>query len=111
YAYAAAWCKVKTTVTRSVDAEGKVTEYNPPLVMYEDCPIIVREDGLVFTDGSVPRARPLAELGLPVRLPATVPPGCAWSGAGVKRYLAGDYPDPAEVFRRLVGVVDHFIDF
>src|SRR5439155_25636373 len=111
HAYAAAWCKVKTTVTRTVDPEGKVREYDPPLVKVEDCLMIVREDGLVFTDGQVPDARPLADLGLPVRLPATVPTGCAWSGAGVKRYLARDYPVPAEVFRRLASVVDHFIDF
>src|SRR5262249_37386269 len=34
-----------------------------------------------------------------------------WSGAGVKRYLAGERPDPAEVFGRLAEAVDRFIDF
>jgi hypothetical protein len=111
-AYAAAWVQVRVTTARSVDAAGHAVEHNPPLVRVEDRLVVVRGDGTAFADGgSIPGARPLAELGLPVRLSAPPPPGRGWSGAGLKRYLAGERPDPAEVFGRLVAVVDRFIDF
>ena len=73
--------------------------------------LIVTSDGLLYSDESVPDARPLAELGTPVRLTSPPPPGRGWSGAGVKRYLAGERPDPAEVLGRIKSVVDRFIDF
>jgi hypothetical protein len=112
HAYAAAWCKVRVTTSRSVDSAGHVVDHDPPLVQVEDRVVIVRADGGAFADGGlVPGARPLAALGLPVRLPHPLPPGRGWSGAGVKRYLAGEGPDPAEVFGRLVAVVDRFLDF
>ena len=31
--------------------------------------------------------------------------------AGVKRFLAGERPEPAEVFGRIVSAVNHFLDF
>src|SRR5262249_23002375 len=46
-----------------------------------------------------------------VSLPTTLETRHAWSGAGVKRYLAGHRPDPAEVFARVVRVIDQFVDF
>jgi hypothetical protein len=111
-AFAAAWCKVRLATSRCVDAAGRVVEHDPPLVAIEDRLVVVRGDGAAFADGGlVPGARPLADLGLPVRLPHSPPPSCGWSGAGVKRYLAGERPDPAEVFARLQGVVDRFMDF
>jgi len=111
--YAAAWCQVRVETTRTVDqATGAVTEHNPPVVRFQDCLVIIRDDGQAFADDvCLPGVRPIAELGLPVRLPNPVQPGRGWSGAGVKRYLAGERPDPAEVFRRLVSVVDSFLDF
>jgi hypothetical protein len=108
-AYAAAWLKVRRSCARSVK-DGQVVEHEPPLVTVEDSLVIVRDDGQAFADG-LPSARPLAELGLPVCLPSPPPPGRGWSGAGVKRYQAGERPDPADVFRRLVAVVDAFVDF
>jgi hypothetical protein len=111
-AYAATWCQLQVTVRSDVNAKtGTVTEYNPPLVRQEQCLLIVRDDGQVFSDAGVLRARPLAELGLSVCLEATPVPGREWSGAGVKRYQAGDRPKPVEVFGRVVSVVDRFIDF
>jgi hypothetical protein len=112
-AYAAAWCQVQNTTVRSVNQQtGQVTEHNPPLVKIEDRLVVVTEDGHLFSNGGgVPGARPISELGLPVSLPATIPPGRGWSGAGVKSYVKGERPAPAEVFARLVTVVDRFIDF
>jgi hypothetical protein len=111
-AYAAAWCQAKVTMTQGLDAAGNVVKHDPPLVQVQDCLVVVREDGVAFADGAAfPGAQPLAQLGLPVRLPHRPAPGRGWSGAGVKRYLAGERPDPAEVFARLKAVVDRFIDF
>jgi hypothetical protein len=106
HAYAASWVPVERCTRRTADG----VEHDPPLVTVEDVLVVVRDDGALFGDGA-PGARPLADLGLPVRLPSPVPPGRGWSGAGLKRYLAGQRPDPAEVFGRLTGVVDHFLDF
>jgi hypothetical protein len=113
-AYAAAWVHVGRTTRRTVDPEsGQVTDHDPPLVTVESILIIIRDDGRTYADpgAGVPGARPLDELGLAVCLPAPPPPDRAWSGAGVKRYVAGERPVPAEVFRRLVRVVDRYIDF
>jgi hypothetical protein len=110
--YATTWCKVRIRTTRSVNAAGDVTEHNPPLVKVDGRLVVVTDDGRYFADGGgIDGARPLGELGLPVSLPATPPPGREWSGAGVKRYIAGDRPAAAEVFARVVQAVDHFIDF
>jgi hypothetical protein len=112
-AYAAAWCQARLVTRRSVDPDTlRVREHSPPLETVEERLVIVRDDGAAFTDGAgLPGARPLAEMGLPVRLSAPVRPGRGWSGAGVKRYLAGERPDPANVFGRVVSVVCRYLDF
>jgi hypothetical protein len=111
-AYCAAWVPLERTTSRSVDpASGAIQQHNPPLVTVDDVLLIVAGDGTLYADPEAPNARRFADLGLVVRLPAAPPPERGWSGAGVKRYLAGERPDPAEVFARLVSVVDRFIDF
>jgi hypothetical protein len=109
-AYAAAWVPVRHSVSQSIVA-GAPVKHDPPLVTVEDVLLIVAEDGALYADGNAPGARRLADLGLPVRLPATPPPERGWSGAGVKRYLAGERPRPADVFGRVASVVDHYLDF
>jgi hypothetical protein len=109
-AYAAAWVPVQRTETQGVVA-GEVVKHDPPLVTVAEVLLIVADDGTLYAAGDAPGARPLRELGLLVRLPSPPPPERGWSGAGVKRFLAGERPDPAEVFRRLVSVVDRFLDF
>jgi hypothetical protein len=112
HAYAATWLPVRRTVSRSVDREsGALTIHTPPLVTVEDTLLVVRDDGQLYTDAPDLGAAPLAELGLLVRLPFVPPPDRCWSGAGVKRFLAGERPEPADVFWRVVSVVDAFIDF
>lgn len=75
--------------------------------------IVVRADGQVFTDTALVGALPLGELGLTVRFSTDNAPddSRSWSGAGVKRYLGGERPCPADVFGRLCAVVDAFLDF
>jgi hypothetical protein len=109
-AYAAAWVPLKTTLTQSV-VNRAVVKHDPPLVTVEDVLLVVGDDGTLFADGGVPDARPLAELAMPVHLPTAPAPGRGWSGAGVKRFFAGERPGPAEVFARVASVVDAFIDF
>jgi hypothetical protein len=113
-AYAAAWLYAQVTVRQSVDREtGDATTYDPPLVRTESFLVVVRDDGQAFTEqpSLLPDAKPLSELRLAVSLPTQPPPDRTWSGAGVKRFLAGERPDPAELFGRVVGVVDRYIDF
>jgi hypothetical protein len=115
-AYAVAWLSVRVEVRQRTDPKtGEVRTYNPPLVTSALKPAVVRSDGAVFADGvPLPGVSRPEELGLELAegLQSTpVPPDRAWSGAGVKRFIAGEHPDPAEVFRRIVSVVDTFMDF
>jgi hypothetical protein len=71
----------------------------------------VRDDGALFSDGQVPNAQPFSQLGLEVKVPMRPASSSCWSGAGRKRYLAGDRPRPDAVFDQVVAVVDWFIDF
>jgi hypothetical protein len=92
-AYAAAWppCKRGNESVRSL--------------------VLVRKDGQLFTDVGLAAAQPIASLGFEVCLREIPPPDKTWSGAGIKRYVAGARPDPAEVFARLVTGSDYFLDF
>jgi hypothetical protein len=98
--YAVAWCQARRDVR---NADGTAAS------SVEDSQVIVQDDGVAF--GSLPNACPISTLGMPVSLPYRPVPGRGWSGAGVKRYLAGERPNPAEVVARLKAVVDTFIDF
>jgi hypothetical protein len=111
HAYAAAWLHARTTVSHGVDKFGAPVTYDPPRVENSQVLAVVRDDGQAFSDGPVPDALPLADLGVEVRLPSPVPPGRGWSGAGVKRFLKGERPEVADVFRRVTLVVDAHIDF
>jgi hypothetical protein len=113
-AYAAAWLPVRVTVRQSVDPKtGQIVRYDPPRVNDQTALAVLRDDGAAFAD--LPRAlagvAPLARLALEVRLPAQPPADRCWSGAGVKRFLAGERPGPADVFWRAAAVVDRFMDF
>jgi hypothetical protein len=112
-AYAAAWVHVQTTVTKQVNRQtGEVTIYDPPQVKSEPVLAIVQGDGQVYCDAEAfPGALPLAQLGLTVTLPSAPAPNRCWSGAGVKRLRTGKRPHPAEVFKRVRAVADHFLDF
>ena len=73
--------------------------------------VVVRDDGVLFGDVPTPGARPPSELGLAVRIATSLPEGREWNAAGVKRYVAGQRPDPANVFHRTVAVIDRFVHF
>jgi hypothetical protein len=106
--YAAIWPYVKETRTETLDKQGNVVRLPQPEVTTEQRLFIVRDDGVVFGDGG---HKPLADLGLDVRLPEMPLPEKLWMAASVKAYRKGVRPDPAMTFRHVVSVVDRFIDF
>jgi hypothetical protein len=110
-AYAAAWPIVETVTRQTVDPKtGGIKRHDPPLKQSASRLAIIRDDGCLFCDG-VPDATPLAQLGLEVSLPSPIPSDRSWSGAGVKRFRLSDRPDPADVFHRVICVIDSFMDF
>jgi hypothetical protein len=113
-AYAGAWLHFQITVKAETDPEtGQVTYYDPPRVRVKTNLVIVRGDGRIFADPSLrlPNALPIGDLKLEIALPLPPLSSRAWSGAGVKRFLAGERPDPAVVFRQCKGVAGRFMDF
>jgi hypothetical protein len=109
--YAASWVPIERTTTQGFDPNGGIVKYDPPLVTVAEVLVIVASDGTLYTDADLPSARPLGELKLQIQLPTKLHPDCGWSGAGLKRYLSGDRPDPADLFGRVKSVADRFIDF
>jgi hypothetical protein len=107
-AYAAAWLPVRVTRRERVLKNGETLPCDPPMVSAENRLFIVSQDGLIFGEGG---DRPLDELPFQVRLPEIPRSSRTWSSAGVKAYHKGLRPNPSDVFRRLVDVVDRFIDF
>jgi len=111
HAYAATWAHARVTRTESQNAKGEIVRHDPPLVTTEQRLVVTREDGHIFADGRGVGDEQLDALGFDVRLPEIPPADRLWSVPGVKRYRAGQRPAPADVFGRVVDVIDRFIDF
>jgi hypothetical protein len=108
HGYAATWLYTRRTITESLRKGGEVVRHEPPIVEVARDLFIVRDDGMVFGPGG---DAPLDQVGLDVRL-ATIPRDSKlWRAAGVKAYRAWRRPNPADVFARIRGVYDHYIDF
>lgn len=73
--------------------------------------VVLREDGLMFTDTNLPNALPLNQLGIDVLLPHEPDPKSVMGGPALKQYAEGKRVSPAEVFARVRKVVDYFMDF
>src|SRR5262249_21907044 len=95
-AYAAIWPHVRVTRREALDKHGNVIRLASPEVMTGQQLFIVRDDGVVFGDGG---DKPLAALGLEIRLPEIPPQDKLWTAPRVKRYVAGARPDPVGLFR------------
>jgi Domain of unknown function (DUF3854) len=108
HAYGAIWPHVRITETEATTKDGTIIKLPSPYVKTEQRLFVVRDDGRVFGDGG---DDPLSALGFTLHLPEIPPPDKLWSAPGVKAYKAGYRPDPANVFSRIVEVVNHFIDF
>ena len=99
-------------IRRDVDPKtGDERIYDPPLRRYAKALVVVRDDGVAFSESPIDQTFPLEKLDIPLRLPEPVPDSRAWSGPGVVRYLEGGWPEPDDVFRRVVSSVDRFMDF
>jgi hypothetical protein len=107
-AYAAIWPYVKVTVTERTDTSGCIIKYDPPVVTTAQRLFVVRNDGVIFGDGT---SEPIENLGIEIRLTEIPPQDKLWSTLGVKAYRQGKRPDVADVFNRIVDVVGRFIDF
>lgn len=108
HAYAATWLYMQITQKESLNKSGEIIRHNPPRVTNERSLFIVRDDGVVFGTGG---NKPLEELGLETHLAEIPPADKLWTTSGVKHYLAGNRPQPLDVFTRVTNVIDHFIDF
>ena len=112
-AYAATWLYAEVEETQGRNKRGEIVCYSPPRKSTELRLYIVCDDGCVFGEGpqSAPDVRSLDDIGIHVRLPEIPPPDKLWSTRGVSAYRSGARPAPADVFGRVVDVVDRFIDF
>jgi hypothetical protein len=112
-AYAATWVYVDVEQTAGRDKRGEIVAYVPPRKSTELRRLIVRDDGRIFGERAQGAAdvHSLDELGVAVRLPEIPPLDKLWSSRGLTAYRSGVRPIPAEVFARVVDVVDRFIDF
>jgi hypothetical protein len=73
--------------------------------------VVMRQDGVCFSEIRRAHTEPLHKLGVEVRLPDSPKADRLWSPKGVKAYQAGHRVNPTSVFKRLVRVTDHFLDF
>jgi len=101
-AYAAAWPYVRPSTGEPGGAPGALPGAARQTLW------VVRDDGQAFGDGT---GQSLEALGMTVRLGDRPPSDRLWSTAGVQAFRQGARPKPAEVFERMLLVVDRFIDF
>jgi hypothetical protein len=106
-AYAAVWPYIRTTQTEERNKTGEVVQLARPVVRDEQRLMIVRDDGQLYGFAG----EPLDALPFTVHLPEAPPQEKLWSAAAMKKYVTGERPAAAEVFGRMVSVVDRFIDF
>jgi hypothetical protein len=110
-AYVATWLWTKTTITERLGKDGEVIKLTTPGVTEQRQMFVIRDDGILFGAVPDPKVKPLTELGLTVHLPEIPTDNRMWCPRGVKIYMSGQRPDPADVFRRLLTVIDTFLDF
>lgn len=114
HAYAATWVSIRHIVHSEKWKDGKLIERKTPIVTESRELCIVRDDGVIFSKvdlSSFGNWQSIENLGLTIHLPTEGDPVKVWSGAGVKRYLAGERPDPLDLFKRVIAVVNRFLDF
>jgi hypothetical protein len=111
HAYAATWLPVRETRHETQNKRGEIIRHDPPLVETKQSLYIIRDDGAIFGEVHDAWVNPLDTMGPAVHLPELPRPHRLWSTRGMKSYRAGQRPNPADVFNRVVDVVDRFIDF
>ena len=114
-AYAAAWLYGTRLMRYRKDSKGNVTLLATPELKGERNRFIVRSDGAIFGNDNI-NARgvlPISQLGIDIALPDAplTQADKLWSKPGVTKYRKGARPDPHDVFKRMVDVIDSFVDF
>lgn len=108
--YLATWLTVRVTLRETVNDAGEVVPLPTPRVEHRiELTLITRElDGSIKVWGALGEAFP-PEWDLQL---SYQPPGeSLLSAAGYKRLCAGEQTDGTTLFRRVVDVFDHFLDF
>ena len=73
--------------------------------------VIIRDDGVMFSDTDIQDALPVGDIGITVQLPNAISRKHCWSGRGIQAYRNGYRADAATVFHELVRLTDHFVRF
>ncbi len=107
-AYAAAWAMLKFVHPDKQLRSGEVVRCDPPEVTYERRLLAVREEGRIIGEG---QDLSVEESGIHFKISAEPPTNRLWSVDGITAYHTGKRPVAADVFKRVVDVIDHFIDF
>ena len=107
-AYAVTWLWVKTTTTEYQNDKGQIERLAKPRVQTIHSKTVIRDDGATFGDHA---DQPLDALGVRVLLPSQPREGKLWRAAGVTAYRGKQRVNGTWVFRQLVALVDHFVDF
>lgn len=105
--YAAAWPFVKMIIFERTGNDGKVYRLSQPEEKTERQLHVIQGDGQIFGPGGMP----FTAMGIDAHLPETPLAEKLWSTPGIKRFLAGERPNPLDVFGRVKAVIDRFMDF
>jgi Domain of unknown function (DUF3854) len=111
HSYAATWLPVETTMTEYTNKEGNIVVFDPPRVSVSRDLFVMRDDGALFGKQEDPQLHQFSELHLTIKLPEIPMEAKLWSPKGIKHYLAGQRPEPKDVFTRLCATISRFIDF
>jgi hypothetical protein len=110
-AFAATWLWVRVTSHGTSDSQSHEAQTQ---VSRKEVLCIVRDDGYVFSEEYQPGDTVwggFQALQMTPKLPDKPHASHLWSLQGVMRYRQGVRPDPPDVFKRIVDVVDRFISF
>ncbi|NOT62396.1 MAG: hypothetical protein HOP19_19490 [Acidobacteria bacterium] len=106
-AFAAIWLFVEVQITSQADEDGKTQHFDPPKLETKQTLHIMTEDGRLYGEAGLQ----LSKLDVDVKLRERPTQNRLWSPNGVVAYQQKTRPITADVFRKVIDVVDHFIDF
>ncbi len=106
--YAAVSLPIRIERSEKSGKNGAIVKLNPPEERIEKKLVVIRDDGVIFGFNNTLSSK---SLGFDIALPESPPRNKLWSPKGVKDFANGIRPNPPSVFRRLVDIVDRFIDF
>lgn len=110
-AYVAIWPRVKIVKTETLGSNGDIIKFDQPMIDIERRPLVMREDGKIFSidDDDNSGFEPMPDLEF--RLDTIPESKHLWSTGAIKRYREKQFPEPPLVFRRICEIVSHYIDF